>query len=68
MKEAFIYSCHTCLIYFPFFSPVGYPFALVYRCFLFHQSATVVHLFHTFSGLALAMFNFGEIENEGVRS
>uniref|UniRef100_A0A673IGK5 Lysophospholipid acyltransferase 5 n=1 Tax=Sinocyclocheilus rhinocerous TaxID=307959 RepID=A0A673IGK5_9TELE len=38
---------------------LGYPFALVYRWFLFHQSATVVHLFHTFSGLALATFNFG---------
>uniref|UniRef100_A0A673IJY8 Uncharacterized protein n=1 Tax=Sinocyclocheilus rhinocerous TaxID=307959 RepID=A0A673IJY8_9TELE len=44
--------------------PVGYPFALVYRWFLFHQSATVVHLFHTFSGLALATFNFGEREKE----
>uniref|UniRef100_A0A667YCA2 Lysophospholipid acyltransferase 5 n=1 Tax=Myripristis murdjan TaxID=586833 RepID=A0A667YCA2_9TELE len=38
---------------------IGYPCALVYRQFLFHQPATTVHLFHTFSGLALAAFNFG---------
>ncbi|KAM9851621.1 lysophospholipid acyltransferase 5 [Aulostomus maculatus] len=38
---------------------IGYPFALVYRHFFFYQPATVVHLFHTFSGLALAAFNFG---------
>uniref|UniRef100_A0A674NSS9 Lysophospholipid acyltransferase 5 n=1 Tax=Takifugu rubripes TaxID=31033 RepID=A0A674NSS9_TAKRU len=40
-------------------SPAGYPFALVYRWFLFYQPATVLHLFHTLSGLALAVFNFG---------
>ncbi|XP_076594084.1 lysophospholipid acyltransferase 5 isoform X2 [Chaetodon auriga] len=38
---------------------IGYPCALVYRRFLFYQPATVVHLFHAFSGLALAVFNFG---------
>ncbi|GAA6229262.1 lysophospholipid acyltransferase 5 [Lates japonicus] len=38
---------------------IGYPCALVYRRVLFHQPATVVHLFHTISGLALAAFNFG---------
>uniref|UniRef100_A0A674MYK7 Lysophospholipid acyltransferase 5 n=1 Tax=Takifugu rubripes TaxID=31033 RepID=A0A674MYK7_TAKRU len=38
---------------------IGYPFALVYRWFLFYQPATVLHLFHTLSGLALAVFNFG---------
>ncbi|XP_036451198.1 LOW QUALITY PROTEIN: lysophospholipid acyltransferase 5 [Colossoma macropomum] len=38
---------------------IGYPFALVYRRFLFHQSASVIHLFHTLSGLSLAIFNFG---------
>ncbi|XP_074540435.1 lysophospholipid acyltransferase 5 isoform X2 [Halichoeres trimaculatus] len=38
---------------------IGYPCALVYRRFLFYQSATVLHLFHTLSGLALAAFNFG---------
>ncbi|XP_076010823.1 lysophospholipid acyltransferase 5 isoform X2 [Genypterus blacodes] len=38
---------------------IGYPFALLYRRFLFNQPATIVHLFHTFSGLALAAFNFG---------
>ncbi|KAF7670159.1 hypothetical protein LDENG_00049940 [Lucifuga dentata] len=38
---------------------IGYPFALVYRRFLFHQPAVVLHLFHTFSGLGLAAFNFG---------
>ncbi|XP_030605883.1 lysophospholipid acyltransferase 5 [Archocentrus centrarchus] len=38
---------------------IGYPFALVDRWFLFYQPATVIHLFHTFSGLALAAFNFG---------
>nr|XP_057908983.1 lysophospholipid acyltransferase 5 isoform X1 [Doryrhamphus excisus]XP_057908984.1 lysophospholipid acyltransferase 5 isoform X1 [Doryrhamphus excisus] len=37
---------------------IGYPFALVYRSFLFHQPPTIIHLFHTFSGLALATFNF----------
>uniref|UniRef100_A0A8D0AGD8 Lysophospholipid acyltransferase 5 n=1 Tax=Sander lucioperca TaxID=283035 RepID=A0A8D0AGD8_SANLU len=40
-------------------SPAGYPCALVYRRFLFYQPATVIHLFHAFSGLALAAFNFG---------
>ncbi|XP_034553176.1 lysophospholipid acyltransferase 5 [Notolabrus celidotus] len=38
---------------------IGYPCALVYRRFLFYQPATVIHLFHTLSGLALAAFNFG---------
>ncbi|KAK0137456.1 Lysophospholipid acyltransferase 5 [Merluccius polli] len=38
---------------------IGYPCALVYRRFLFHQPVTVLHLFHTLSGLALAAFNFG---------
>ncbi|XP_041843259.1 lysophospholipid acyltransferase 5 isoform X1 [Melanotaenia boesemani] len=37
---------------------IGYPFALVYRRFLFYQPATVIHWFHTLSGLALAAFNF----------
>uniref|UniRef100_A0AAQ5XD76 Lysophospholipid acyltransferase 5 n=1 Tax=Amphiprion ocellaris TaxID=80972 RepID=A0AAQ5XD76_AMPOC len=40
-------------------SPAGYPCALLYRRLLFHQPATVIHLFHSFSGLALAAFNFG---------
>lgn len=44
------------------FSRAGYPFALVYRWFLFYQPATVLHLFHTLSGLALAIFNFGEMQ------
>uniref|UniRef100_A0A7N8XNZ1 Lysophospholipid acyltransferase 5 n=1 Tax=Mastacembelus armatus TaxID=205130 RepID=A0A7N8XNZ1_9TELE len=50
------------LFYFCFslsLSPAGYPCALVYRRFLFYHPATVIHLFHTFSGLALAAFNFG---------
>uniref|UniRef100_A0A4W4FLT9 Lysophospholipid acyltransferase 5 n=1 Tax=Electrophorus electricus TaxID=8005 RepID=A0A4W4FLT9_ELEEL len=38
---------------------IGYPLALVYRRFLFHQSAFVIHLFHTLTGLSLAVFNFG---------
>ncbi|XP_036394096.1 lysophospholipid acyltransferase 5 [Megalops cyprinoides] len=38
---------------------IGYPFALVYRRYFFHQSPSTIHLFHTFSGLALAAFNFG---------
>ncbi|XP_056619375.1 lysophospholipid acyltransferase 5 [Triplophysa dalaica] len=38
---------------------LGYPFALVYRWYIFHQSATFIHLFHTLTGLALATFNFG---------
>ncbi|XP_054638671.1 lysophospholipid acyltransferase 5 isoform X2 [Dunckerocampus dactyliophorus] len=38
---------------------IGYPFALVYRSFFFYQPPAVIHLFHTFSGLALATFNFG---------
>ncbi|XP_013868920.1 lysophospholipid acyltransferase 5 isoform X1 [Austrofundulus limnaeus] len=37
---------------------IGYPFALLYRWVLFYQPASVIHLFHTFSGLALAAFNF----------
>ncbi|XP_026226380.1 lysophospholipid acyltransferase 5 isoform X1 [Anabas testudineus] len=37
---------------------IGYLCALVYRRFLFYKSPTVIHLFHTFSGLALAAFNF----------
>ncbi|XP_034467003.1 lysophospholipid acyltransferase 5 isoform X1 [Hippoglossus hippoglossus] len=37
---------------------IGYPCALVYRRFLFYQSSTVIHLFNTLSGLALAAFNF----------
>lgn len=45
-------------------SPAGYPCALVYRRFLFYQPATVIHLFHTFSGLALAAFNFGKMKRE----
>ncbi|GAA6069891.1 lysophospholipid acyltransferase 5 isoform X1 [Tachysurus ichikawai] len=47
---------------------IGYPFALVYRQFLFHQSPSVIHLFHVFSGLSLAVFNFGKTKekNEGV--
>ncbi|XP_028280261.1 lysophospholipid acyltransferase 5 [Parambassis ranga] len=38
---------------------IGYPCALVYRRFFFYQPPTVIHLFHAFSGLALAAFNFG---------
>ncbi|XP_062848788.1 lysophospholipid acyltransferase 5 [Trichomycterus rosablanca] len=38
---------------------IGYPLALVYRRFLFHQSPSVLHLFHALSGLCLAVFNFG---------
>ncbi|XP_045901749.1 lysophospholipid acyltransferase 5 [Micropterus dolomieu] len=38
---------------------IGYPCALVYRRFLFYQPAAVIHLFHVFSGVALAAFNFG---------
>lgn len=34
----------------------------MYRWFLFYQPAAVLHLFHTLSGLALAVFNFGEAE------
>lgn len=45
-------------------SPAGYPCALVYRRFLFYQPATVIHLFHALSGLALAAFNFGEMKWE----
>ncbi|XP_063054901.1 lysophospholipid acyltransferase 5 isoform X1 [Engraulis encrasicolus] len=38
---------------------LGYPFAIVYRKFLFRQSPLVIHLYHTLTGLALAAFNFG---------
>ncbi|XP_028836972.1 lysophospholipid acyltransferase 5 isoform X2 [Denticeps clupeoides] len=38
---------------------LGYPFALIYRRFVFHRSPFVIHLYHTLSGLALAAFNFG---------
>lgn len=48
-------------------SPAGYPFAVVYRRFLFHQSSTVIHLFHAVTGLALAAFNFGEMTTTFVR-
>ncbi|XP_029592440.1 lysophospholipid acyltransferase 5-like isoform X2 [Salvelinus namaycush] len=38
---------------------VGYPCALLYRQFFFHQPPTVIHLYHAISGLSLAAFNFG---------
>lgn len=47
-------------------SLAGYPFALVYRKFFYYQSATVIHLFHAFSGLALAAFNFGETTGDSI--
>lgn len=52
------------LTFSPLSLPTGYPCALVYRRFLFYQPATVIHLFHAFSGLALAAFNFGEAKRE----
>ncbi|KAM6968028.1 lysophospholipid acyltransferase 5 [Aplochiton taeniatus] len=38
---------------------IGYPFALFYRRYLFYKPPTIIHLFHTISGLCLAAFNFG---------
>lgn len=59
-------SCNSffCPSVFLCISPAGYPCALAYRRFFFHQSPTVIHLFHTLSGLALAAFNFGEMKGK----
>ncbi|XP_064415435.1 lysophospholipid acyltransferase 5 [Latimeria chalumnae] len=38
---------------------LGYPFALFYRYFLFGKQPYIIHLFHTFTGLWIAYFNFG---------
>ncbi|XP_033837541.1 lysophospholipid acyltransferase 5 [Periophthalmus magnuspinnatus] len=38
---------------------IGYPCALFYRRCLFYQPPTLLHVFHTLFGLALAAFNFG---------
>ncbi|XP_069038530.1 lysophospholipid acyltransferase 5 isoform X2 [Lepisosteus oculatus] len=38
---------------------IGYPFALLYRQFLFRRDPCLIHVFHALSGLGLAAFNFG---------
>uniref|UniRef100_A0A2I3HJ68 Lysophosphatidylcholine acyltransferase 3 n=1 Tax=Nomascus leucogenys TaxID=61853 RepID=A0A2I3HJ68_NOMLE len=38
---------------------LGYPFALFYRHYLFYKESYLIHLFHTFTGLSIAYFNFG---------
>eukprot|EP00074_Homo_sapiens_P108000 XP_024304561.1 lysophospholipid acyltransferase 5 isoform X1 [Homo sapiens] len=38
---------------------LGYPFALFYRHYLFYKETYLIHLFHTFTGLSIAYFNFG---------
>ncbi|XP_031432195.1 lysophospholipid acyltransferase 5 isoform X2 [Clupea harengus] len=38
---------------------LGYPFAVIYRRYLFNQSPWIIHLYHASTGLALAAFNFG---------
>ncbi|MBN3299688.1 MBOA5 acyltransferase, partial [Amia calva] len=44
----------------------GYPFALFYRRFLFYREPSLIHLFHTLSGLGLAAFNFGSRMHHSV--
>ncbi|XP_025259588.1 lysophospholipid acyltransferase 5 isoform X1 [Theropithecus gelada] len=38
---------------------LGYPFALFYRHYLFYKESYLIHLYHTFTGLSIAYFNFG---------
>ncbi|XP_014307118.1 lysophospholipid acyltransferase 5 isoform X2 [Myotis lucifugus] len=38
---------------------LGYPLALFYRHYLFYKDSYLIHLFHTFTGLSIAYFNFG---------
>ncbi|XP_041961891.1 lysophospholipid acyltransferase 5 [Alosa sapidissima] len=38
---------------------LGYPFAVIYRRYIFYQTPSIIHLYHACSGLALAAFNFG---------
>ncbi|KFO20275.1 Lysophospholipid acyltransferase 5 [Fukomys damarensis] len=37
----------------------GYPLALFYRHYLFYKDSYLIHLFHAFTGLSIAYFNFG---------
>ncbi|EPY89787.1 lysophospholipid acyltransferase 5 isoform 1 [Camelus ferus] len=37
----------------------GYPLALFYRRYLFYKDSYLIHLFHTFTGLSIAYYNFG---------
>ncbi|KAG7216979.1 hypothetical protein INR49_001633 [Caranx melampygus] len=46
-----------------FIDLIGYPFALCTGA-SFPPVPTVIHLFHTLSGLALAAFNFGEMKRK----
>jgi hypothetical protein len=45
---------------FLFSSHLGYPLALFYRHYLFYKDSYLIHLFHTFTGLSIAYFNFGK--------
>uniref|UniRef100_F6VQS7 Lysophospholipid acyltransferase 5 n=1 Tax=Ornithorhynchus anatinus TaxID=9258 RepID=F6VQS7_ORNAN len=38
---------------------LGYPLALYHRHFLFYKDCYLTHLFHVFSGISIAYFNFG---------
>uniref|UniRef100_A0A9L0SFN7 Lysophosphatidylcholine acyltransferase 3 n=1 Tax=Equus caballus TaxID=9796 RepID=A0A9L0SFN7_HORSE len=38
---------------------LGYPLALFYRHYLFYKDSYLIHLFHTFTGLSIMYFNFG---------
>nr|XP_020013909.1 lysophospholipid acyltransferase 5 isoform X2 [Castor canadensis] len=38
---------------------LGYPLALFYRHYLFYKDSYLIHLFHAFTGLSIAYFNFG---------
>ncbi|CAD7670459.1 unnamed protein product [Nyctereutes procyonoides] len=38
---------------------MGYPLALFFRRYLFFKDSYLIHLFHTFTGLSIAYFNFG---------
>ncbi|OWK03596.1 LPCAT3 [Cervus elaphus hippelaphus] len=40
-------------------STLGYPLALFYRRYLFYKDSYLIHLFHTFTGLSIAYYNFG---------
>ncbi|TEA30535.1 hypothetical protein DBR06_SOUSAS12410088, partial [Sousa chinensis] len=37
----------------------GYPLALFYRHYLFYKDSYLIHLFHAFTGLSIAYYNFG---------
>uniref|UniRef100_A0ABI7YNS4 Lysophosphatidylcholine acyltransferase 3 n=1 Tax=Felis catus TaxID=9685 RepID=A0ABI7YNS4_FELCA len=38
---------------------MGYPMAVFYRRYLYFKDSYLIHLFHAFTGLSIAYFNFG---------